>query len=226
MATKTSESLTIEQPEVETGQNIDIAKVLIRRQMNQAGNILLTAMEPTSEDEFFAEGLNGISVAWTVGHLACVMDLFTSWIEERPLLIADWMHNIFNSLEIEHPTKTKAASVDRAALPKSEIVLLFRNTQIRSLKLLSEFDSELWGCSTPAYAPDSLPTLGAIWQNLGVHTFWHLGELCGSLPRFHGTHSLNTLAHYFYFRPEGPAAPRPEKGKASGLFPSAPNTSK
>jgi DinB superfamily len=197
---------------VDPAPNPNVVKSIIRRQMNQSGNILLTAIEPLGDDEFFAEGLNGVSAAWTLGHLACVMDLFTQWIEERELLIPDWMHNIFNSLEIEHSTKTKAASVDRGVLPKADILLLFRNTQVRTLKLLADFDAGLWESRTPAHAPESLPTYGSIWQNLGVHTFWHLGELCGSLPRFHGTHSLNTLAHYFYFRPSKPT-PR------SGFFP-------
>jgi hypothetical protein len=193
---------------------VDLPKTVIRRQMNQAGNILLTAIEPFSDDEFFADGLNGISAAWTLGHLACVMDLFTQWIEERELLIPDWMHNIFNSLEIEHPTKTKAASVDRLALPKQDVLLLFRNTQVRTLKLLRDFDMESWEDRTLPHAPESLPTYGAIWQNLGVHTFWHLGELCAALPRFHNTHSLNTLAHYFYFRQSKPAL-------RSGMFSTA-----
>jgi hypothetical protein len=182
----------------------DLPKAVVRRQMNQAGNILLTAVEPLGADEFFAEGLNGISAAWTVGHLACVMDLFTSWIEQRDLVITSTMHGVFNSLEIELPTKSKAASVDRQAFPKSDIMLLFRNTQVRTLKLLDEFDVALWEGRTPPHAPETLPTYGSIWQNLGVHTFWHLGELCGALPRFHNTHTLNTLAHYFYFRPSRP----------------------
>ena len=49
---------------IEPEPNRDMVKSIIRRQMNQAGNILLTALEPFSEDEFFAEGLNGISTAW------------------------------------------------------------------------------------------------------------------------------------------------------------------
>jgi hypothetical protein len=208
-----NEALTIDREfEDDRGLDPDIPKLLVRRQMNQAGNILLSAIEPFSDEEFYAEGLNGISVAWTVGHLACVMDLFTQWIEERDALIPAWMHNIFNSLEIEHPTQTKAATVDRAALPKVDVLLLFRNTQIRTLKLLNDFDAKLWESRTPRHAPESLATYGKIWENLGVHTFWHLGELCGALPRFHGTHSLNTLAHYFYFKPSRPAP-------QSGFFP-------
>ncbi len=198
-----SEALTIGD-DAESVLHADLPKAVVRRQMNQAGNILLTAIEPFSNDEFYAEALNGISAAWTVGHLACVMDLFTSWIEQRDLFIDATMHGVFNSLEIERPTKTKAASVDRVAMPKPDIMLLFRNTQVRTLKLLDEFDVALWESRTPPHAPETLPTYGAIWQNLGVHTFWHLGELCGALPRFHNTHSLNTLAHYFYFRPSRP----------------------
>src|SRR5579859_694362 len=95
-----AESLTIGTDE-EVALHGDLPKAVVRRQMNQAGNILLTAIEPFSSEEFFAEGLNGISAAWTVGHLACVMDLFTSWIEERELTISTAMHGVFNSLEIE-----------------------------------------------------------------------------------------------------------------------------
>jgi hypothetical protein len=46
--------------------------------------------------------------------------------------------------------------------------------------------------------PDTLMTCGAVWEHLAVHTYWHLGELTASLPRFHGTYTLNTVPHYFY----------------------------
>ena len=57
--------------------NAEIARHIIRRQMNQSGNILLSAVEPMEDSTFFEAGVNGISVAWTLGHLACVMDLFS-----------------------------------------------------------------------------------------------------------------------------------------------------
>jgi hypothetical protein len=38
-----------------------------------------------------------------------------------------------------------------------------------------------------------------VWEHLSVHTYWHLGELTGLLSRFHGTYTLNTLPHYFYY---------------------------
>ena len=177
----------------------DIAKSLIRRQMNQGGNILMAGLEPLTENEFFAGGANGISPAWTLGHLACVLDLFTSWVEVRDLTIPRWIHDIFNSLNIEKKSgTTKADSVDRKVLPKADIMLLFRQSQVHAIEALANFDMRLWDQPTPGNVPDTLPTYGAIWQSLGVHPFWHLGELCGCIPRFHGTYTLNTVTHYFY----------------------------
>jgi hypothetical protein len=205
--------LLVDQDLVADPVTIDLPKLLVRRQMNQAGNILLSALEPFTDEEFFAGAANGISPAWTVGHLACVMDLFTHWIEPRELAIPAWMHSIFNSTDIEKPAKSKADSVDPKALPKADVVRLFRATQIEALKLLDQFDSRLWESRTSPTTPETLPTYGSIWQALGVHTFWHLGELCGCISRFHGTHSLNTVAHYFYYRPSG---------VMSGIFPTSP----
>jgi hypothetical protein len=187
----------------------DVPKAMVRRQMNQAGNILLTALEPFSDDDFFAGGPNGISPAWTVGHLACVMDLFTRWIEVRECLIPTWQHEVFNPVEIAKMSTTKAETVNRDVVSKEDIFLLFRTTQVRTLKLLDEFDARLWEAPSTPITPDTLPTYGSVWQNLGVHPFWHLGELCGCIPKFHGTHTLNTLAHYFYYPPT----------QRSGVFP-------
>jgi hypothetical protein len=181
------------------GPSDQIVKTLVRRQMNQGGNIMMAGLEPLTEVEFFAGGANGISPAWTMGHLACVLDLFTSWIEGRDLSIARWTHDIFNSLNIEKKKdRTKAESVDPKVLPKGDILLLFRQSQVHALEVLKDFDVKLWERPTTNHVPDTLPTWGAIWQSLGVHPFWHLGELAGCIKRFHGTYTLNTVTHYFY----------------------------
>ncbi|MEM6988999.1 MAG: hypothetical protein AAF721_00835, partial [Myxococcota bacterium] len=60
-----------------SGSYDPICKDIIRRQMNRSGNLLLGALEPLSDAEFFAGGASGVSPAWTVGHLACVTDLFS-----------------------------------------------------------------------------------------------------------------------------------------------------
>ncbi|HVU05883.1 MAG TPA: DinB family protein [Polyangiaceae bacterium] len=179
----------------------DLAKVVVRRQMIQAGNTLLLALEPLSDEEFFAGGLNGISPAWTVGHLACVTDLFASWMTGQTELPRP-MHDVFNSLDIGRKSGTKADAVDRAVYPKAELLLLFRQSQVRALQLLDVFDVGLWDVATPRQVPETLPTWGAIWQALGVHCSWHLGELSGAIERFHGTYTLNSVVHYFYTRRE------------------------
>lgn len=177
----------------------EIAKSLVRHQMNQGGNILMSGLEPLTDAEFFAGGANGISPAWTVGHLACVLDLFTSWVEQRDLSLAPSTHEVFNSLQIDKQKDlSKAESVDAKLWPKGEILLLFRKSQVHALAVLRAFDMRLWDRTTPHNVPDTLPTWGDIWRSLGVHPFWHLGELAGCIPRFHGTYTLNTVTHYFY----------------------------
>lgn len=178
-----------------------VLKQAIRRQMNQGGNILLCGLEPLSDEEFFAASSSGASAAWTVGHLACVFDLFTSWIAARPPVFEKRQHDVFNSLQIGKSAKSKAEATDCGEFSKTDIILMFRQAQVRALEVLERFDVSLWDAPTPRTVPETLPTYGAIWESLGVHTFWHLGELSGSIPRFHGTYTLNTVVHYFYVPP-------------------------
>jgi hypothetical protein len=184
-----------------------IAKQLVRRQMNHGGNVLMSGLEPLTDDEFFAGGPNGISAAWTVGHLACVFDLFTSWLSGRELVLARSVHNVFNPLELRKASTSKAESVDRLVHAKPDVLLMFRERQVGALAELDAFDMDRWEEPTPHYVPDTMPTYGSIWQHLGVHTFWHLGELAGCLSRFHGTYTLNTVVHYFYTRSESGTHP-------------------
>lgn len=178
-----------------------LCKKIIRRQMNRSGNILLSAIEPMSDEQFFDGGLNGVSAAWTLGHLACVTDLFGSWVRKRMPSLDSEVHKVFNSLDIGAKDGTKAESVDPRAYSKTDIVQFFRQAQVEALATLDTFDEALWECAPPDYVPDSLPTYGAIWEAMGVHTYWHLGELCGAHPQFHGTYTLNSVLHYFYVPP-------------------------
>ena len=176
----------------------EIARHVIRRQMNQSGNILLSAVEPMDDDVFFEAGVNGISVAWPLGHLACVMDLFCGWIDGKGRLHDERLHAMFNPLGLESDPRPKAERVDRKSATRAKLILAFRSSQVRALHLLESFDLSLWNQATDPNVPDSLPLWGSIWEALGVHTFWHLGELAGCMPRFHGTYTLNTVLHYFY----------------------------
>lgn len=178
-----------------------LSKQIIKRQLNRSGNILMSAVEPLPDEEFFKGGSNGVSIAWTMGHLACVMDLFGSWLAHDKPRHAPEIHKVFNSLDIGAKGPEKWETVDPQLHPKAEIMLRFRQSQIRLLQILADFDLSLWNQMPPSHVPDTLPTYGAIWEALGVHTYWHLGELSGSHDRFFGTYTLNSVLHYFYVPP-------------------------
>lgn len=173
-------------------------KNVIAWQMTHSGNTLMVGMEPLADEEFFAGGPNGISPAWTVGHLACVLDRFCAWMLMRPRKIPDEAHDVFNPLQIKRKTKTKAETVDPARYSKADILMMFRRAQADALKILEGFDVERWNDVLPIKLPESIATYGSIWRTLGVHTFWHLGELTGCIPRFYETYTLNTAVNYFY----------------------------
>ena len=181
----------------------DPVKQIIVRQMDRSGNTLALALEPLSDDEFYAENANGFSAAWAVGHLACVYDLFSSWFNDRRLLFDPSFHKVFNETEVVGPDSvSKAASVDRDSHPKAILLLRLRQAHVRALQVLSAFDAAQWDAPAPRTAPAVLPTCGSVWEHLAVHTYWHLGELAGSMPRFFGTYTLNIVPHHFYPPPE------------------------
>ena len=177
-------------------------KRIIRRQMNRSGNILLSGLEPLEDSAFFAQGLHGASPAWTVGHLACVTDLFDSWIRGQMPALSTCFHAVFNSLDLSKKEKSKAETVSELSYTKQEIIMAYRQAQVRALETLDAFDVSRWDERTPHYVPDSLTTYGEVWEALGVHTYWHLGELCGAIEQFHGTYTLNSILHYFYVPPQ------------------------
>jgi hypothetical protein len=178
------------------------AAAALRRMLNRSGNSLFVAIEPLTAEEFFAGGVNGISVAWTVGHLACVFDLFTSWIHGGDCHFSKDIHGTFNSLEIRAPGgPSKAEVVRNAGHSKPEIQHLLRVAQVNALKLLDTCSLADWDAAPAKHHPDNLHTIGEIWEHLAIHTYWHMGELCGTFPRFHGTYTLNMLPHYFFYLP-------------------------
>lgn len=142
---------------------------------------------------------NTFSAAWTLGHLACVADLFSSLFSGELLLDAAF-HRVFNDTDIAvaGPGKTETAE----AWSKMDLFLKFQQAMIKALRVLAAFDISQWDTPAPPGTPRSLATGGAIWEHLSVHTYWHLGELAGSMPRFAGTYTLNPVKHYLYVPPE------------------------
>jgi hypothetical protein len=175
-------------------------KQVIKRQVDRSGNTLMLGLEPVSDDEFFAENATGFSAAWTVGHLACVADLFSSWFDGY-LTFGREFHQVFNDTGV-----TAARPVSRAEenskYSKENLLFSFRQGVTKALRTLEVFDAGQWDAPAPPHAPASLLTGGSVWEHLAVHVYWHCGELAGSMPRFYGTYTLNTVPHYFYVPPQ------------------------
>jgi hypothetical protein len=185
------------------------AKQVIARQITRSGETLLLALEPLTHDEFYAPGLDGFSAAWVTGHLACVADLFSSWLDDAPLLLDAEFHQVFNETAVtggEPDPAGKSAAAER--YPKNALLLVFRRAVIKALRVLSAFDPSRWDAPPPPAVPVTLTAAGSVWELLAVHIWWHCGELAGSVPRFHGTYTLNIAPHHLYMSPEPPAPDR------------------
>src|SRR3954466_12885434 len=92
----------------------DLPKLIVRRQLARSGNTLMASIEPLSDEEFFKAGPSGISSAWTVGHLACVSDLFAAALDDGRLSLPSEAHAMFNDLNIgERKSASKADGVER-----------------------------------------------------------------------------------------------------------------
>jgi hypothetical protein len=179
------------------------AAQVVARQVTRSGETLLLALEPLDDGEFFAENKNGYSAAWVTGHLACVADLFSSWFGNG-LLFERPFHQVFNDtadaapfLRLVDPV-SKAASVDPALYPKTLLLARFQQAMRKALRILDAFGSELWDDPAPAGVPVTWRTGGDVWELLAVHTYWHCGELAGSMPRFSGTYTLNIAPHHLH----------------------------
>jgi hypothetical protein len=176
------------------------ANQVVARQIDRSANTLLLALEPIDSAEFFAPNHNGFSAAWVVGHLSCVADLFSSWLDnDGGLLLDPEFHAVFNETAVtEAGTASKVAGISQND-SKEFLLLQFRLATVKALRVLRDFKE--WDQPAPADVPASLLTCGAVWELLAVHIYWHLGELSGSMPRFFGTYTLNTLPHYVYVKP-------------------------
>jgi hypothetical protein len=179
------------------------AAQVIWRQMDRSGSTLLLGLEPVPDDEFFAGNANGFSAAWVTGHLACVADLFSSWHDPHPgLLFERAFHQVFNDTGLTEPgPASKAASVCPDRFSKALLLHRFREGMTKALRVLHAFDLSDWDAPAPAAVPVSMLTGGAVWEILAAHTYWHCGELAGSMPLFFGTYTLNIAPHHLYVAP-------------------------
>lgn len=175
------------------------AKQVVARQITRSGHILLAGLEPLGRKKFYRENPDGFSAAWTVGHLACVADLFSSWLGDRRLVLSRPTHQVFNETALTGPCPvSKAASVDRETFSKEVLLQMYCQATEKALRELSMFDVSRWDDPSPPVVPVTMLTRGAVWEHLAAHGYWHLGELAGSMPVFAGTYTMNITSHHLY----------------------------
>jgi hypothetical protein len=175
---------------------------VVARQLERSGATLMLGLEPLDDGEFYKVNVNGFSAAWVTGHLACVADLFSSWFDsDRGLLHSPGFHAVFNETGDGTTAGTAGRCAEAEAWSKEVLLESYRRAVIRALRVLRRFDESQWDAPGPPGTP-ALLTGGGVWEHLAVHTYWHLGELAGSMPRFRGTYTLGILPHHFYVAPE------------------------
>jgi hypothetical protein len=82
------------------------------------------------------------------------------------------------------------------------MLLRLRQAHVKASQVLGAFDAAQWDAPGPPGTPTALPICSAVWEDLAVHTYWHLGELAASMPRFFGTYTMNIVPRHFYPPPE------------------------
>lgn len=165
-------------------------KDVVKRQLDASGTLILNVSSALSDEEFFHEPKVGASLAWSLGHLAALQDWCVSNVvasEER--LIDKSKREVFRG-------GRRITGEDRKAIPsRRELEALFRDTQTRAIAALEKFDLSRWDEATPTGC--RFPTLGAVWEHLASHNFWHLGQMSACVPRLAGTTlTVNIPRHY------------------------------
>ena len=153
--------------------------------LDQLSDRYVNLSESLSIEELVDDS-GGVSMAWTLAHLACLDD----WSINRS--ISD------STTKFEENFRTAfagggIANLDQANLLPSEkegIIDVFKDARSRTLEALKGFDVKHW--DDPVHdGSESLKTKGVVWQHLVSEGYWHLGQLSLAIPKFRGT--LDTI---------------------------------
>lgn len=139
----------------------------------QTGQMLFQQYsEDLSDQEYFQPPVEGANhAAWILGHIAASEDSMTASITGTPKHLPDSIHDTFQM--------GSTCVADASKYPtRKEIDDMFINTRANVLEALQTFDDSKWNDPSPeGYPKDFFPTIGSIWSMIGVHQFWHIGQL-------------------------------------------------
>lgn len=126
-----------------------------------------------SDEEYFipaAEGTN--HVAWVLGHIAQTEDWMVSLLTGAERTVSEDVQKLFGGSSECVPDAGKYPS-------RKTLDDLFHDNRARAIEAAGLFDDSRWDDTAPegGLPVDSFPTVGSIWGMMGMHQFWHLGQL-------------------------------------------------
>ncbi len=169
-------------------------KNVIKRQIDSSGILLLNASKILTDDEFKEEHDGGVSMAWVLGHLTALQDwaVHRVFLEEEPKLN--------RTIREAFKGGRKIVDSDREHIgTKEEMEQQFAESQYITIRTLESFDDSLWDKETPSAC--RFPTLGSLWEHLGVHNYWHLGQVGSVIPKLVGSNLTLSVPRYYTVDP-------------------------
>lgn len=148
------------------------AKDVIAGQLQTGEYFLQTFTKDFTDAEYFAPAVAGSNhAAWILGHLACTEDWGRWLLSGKSKHLDEATHALFKGGSSCMPDPSKYPS--RKALDR-----LFADSRSRLVEALGAFDIGRWDEPTPDHGPrKQFPTLGDLWALMGLHQFWHFGQL-------------------------------------------------
>ena len=125
-----------------------------------------------SDAEYFKSPIPGANHAgWIVGHVAVSEDSLVAAATGKAKRIPEATQDLFKGGSKCEANASKYPS-------RKEIDELYKNSRAHTLEALKASDDSRWGAPSPeGFTKDVFPTMGSIWNLLGTHQYWHIGQL-------------------------------------------------
>jgi hypothetical protein len=147
-------------------------KDTIKFQLGTAAALVEMFTKDLSDEEYYKVAVPGANHAgWIVGHLAVSADSLAAGACGGKMRFPQEMHDLFNG---QSECKADASSYPS----RKEIEEMFTNSNAHTMEDLATFDESKWDNPSPDSMPkDFFPTVGTMWNMIGAHPFWHIGQL-------------------------------------------------
>jgi len=148
------------------------AKEVLFNQFQMGQMLIEQFTADLSQEEFFkipAEGAN--HPAWILGHIATSEDSMANDVIGKPKRLPESIHELFKMGTTSQSDASKYPTRD-------ELIDMFKNSRANAVEALSTFDDAKWNDPSPeGWNKEFFPTISSVWSMMGIHQFWHIGQL-------------------------------------------------